>query len=151
SPASTAPASSRGRDGILVTTTRPLASSIAVRSVNVPPTSIPIKNMAEMISKEGNRSGRCSRLSGGGGRLGCAAVGGGGALPVGPWLARPLETTPPLPGAPQRAPDPVAPQRAPGGGPRPPPAALPARSGPAYARRHTTASSWLDRVSRRAP
>jgi hypothetical protein len=33
----------------LVTTTRPVASSTAVRSVNVPPTSIPTMNLARMI------------------------------------------------------------------------------------------------------
>ena len=49
SPASTAPASWRGCDGTLVTTTRPLASSTAVRSVNVPPTSMPTMNMGAMI------------------------------------------------------------------------------------------------------
>jgi hypothetical protein len=44
-PASTAAASWRGRDGTLVTTTRPVVLSTAVRSVNVPPTSIPTMNM----------------------------------------------------------------------------------------------------------
>ena len=37
----------RGRDGTLVTTTRPVLSSTAVRSVNVPPTSMPTMNMAQ--------------------------------------------------------------------------------------------------------
>jgi hypothetical protein len=44
-PSSTAAASLRGREGTLVTTTRPVASSTAVRSVKVPPTSIPTMNM----------------------------------------------------------------------------------------------------------
>ena len=38
------------RDGTFVTTTRPVASSIAVRSVNVPPTSMPMRNMGGMIA-----------------------------------------------------------------------------------------------------
>src|SRR4029453_8360614 len=45
SPDSTAALSSRGLDGPLVTTTRPVVSSTAVRSVKVPPTSIPTMNM----------------------------------------------------------------------------------------------------------
>src|SRR5438093_3330352 len=49
-PARTAAASFRGSDGTLVTTTRPVASSTAVRSVNVPPTSIPTMNTREMIA-----------------------------------------------------------------------------------------------------
>jgi hypothetical protein len=44
--AGTAAASLRGCEGTLVTTTLPVASSTAVRSVNVPPTSIPTMNMA---------------------------------------------------------------------------------------------------------
>jgi hypothetical protein len=49
SPASSAAASLRGSEGTLVTTTRPVVSSTAVRSVNVPPTSTPTMNMRAMI------------------------------------------------------------------------------------------------------
>ena len=45
SPDRTAAASWRGRDGTLVTTTRPVRESTAVRSVKVPPTSMPTMNM----------------------------------------------------------------------------------------------------------
>src|SRR4029077_16720416 len=50
SPERTAALSLRGVDGILVTTTLPVVSSAAVRSVNVPPTSLPTMNMREMIA-----------------------------------------------------------------------------------------------------
>ncbi len=59
SPSSTAAASWRGREGTLVTTTRPVASSTAVRSVKVPPTSIPTMNMGRMIhSPSGDHGAR---------------------------------------------------------------------------------------------
>ncbi len=82
SPARTASASWWGRDGTLVTTTRPVSASTAVRSVKVPPTSMPTMYMAQSPAWSSTTPRRAHEARGAVGDVGHADVGGLAARPA---------------------------------------------------------------------